>query len=258
MINLHTEPMQKTSMQVHSTKDYSRFKILVGNRKPNDLHVKRLRDSFQKQYLFSPILINEKWQIIDGQHRFLAAKELGLSINYIIVFGYGLNEVQILNTNSANWKKEDYLKAYCDLGVKQYLQMQEFMDNYPDFGIAVCEQLLTNNVGGANNKANLYKGKGRVKNFEEGKLIIPNLEKSYENAEKVMMFKPYFEGFSRSIFVAALIGLFQNENYNHAEMISKLAQQPSSLTICANVTQYKLLIEDIYNYRRRDKVNLRF
>ena len=97
-----------------------------------------------------------------------------------------------------------------------------------------------------------------MKNFEEGRLIIPNLVQSYDNAEKVLMFKPYYDGFNRSVFVAALIGIFQNENYSHAEMISKLANQPTSLTHCTNVTQYKLIIEEIYNFRRRDKVNLRY
>ena len=252
------EPMVKHSNQVHSTSDYTRFRTLVGNRKPNELHVKRLTNSFEKRYLFSPILVNEKWQIIDGQHRYLAAKELGLPINYIVVDGYGLNEVQILNTNSANWKKEDYLKAYCDLGISSYLQMKQFMNDYPDFGIAVSEQLLTNRVGGSNNTGHVDKRRGRLKNFEEGRLIIPNLVQSYDNAEKVLMFKPYYDGFNRSVFVAALIGIFQNENYSHAEMISKLANQPTSLTHCTNVTQYKLIIEEIYNFRRRDKVNLRY
>jgi hypothetical protein len=258
MINKLFEPMAKTSSQVHTTTNYEKFKTLMGNRKTSEVHIKRLTNSFKVSYLFSPILINEKWEIIDGQHRFLAAKELNLPINYIIVEGYGLNEVQILNTNSANWKKEDYLKAYCDLGVTPYLQLREFMNHFPDFGIAVCEQLVTNNVGGSNNKNQMSKSHLKVKNFQEGRLSIPDLNQSYENAEKVMMFKPYYEGYNRSIFVAALIGIFKNENYNHAEMLSKLAQQQSCLTHCTNVTQYKLLIEEIYNFRRREKVNLRY
>jgi len=243
---------------IETTTDYARFKTLLGNRLTLDLHVKRLITSFQKRYLFSPILVNENWYIIDGQHRYLAAKALKLPIYYIIVEGYGLEEVQILNSNTSNWKKEDYLKAYCDEGVETYLQMQKFMKDYPDFGIAVSEQLLTNSVGGVNNRGSVEKGRGRVKNFEEGRLTIENLEQSYENAKKVLMFKPYYEGFNRSVFVAALIGVFKNENYNHAEMISKLSHQPSALTHCTNVTQYKLLIEEIYNHRRREKVNLRY
>ena len=78
-------PMAKYSNQVQTSSDYAKFKTLIGNRKPNELHIKRLISSFKERYLFSPILVNEKMQIIDGQHRFLSAKELNLPINYLVV-----------------------------------------------------------------------------------------------------------------------------------------------------------------------------
>lgn len=268
MTTTQLAPMMKNSNQVqkkdeivlnvYKTTDYSRFKILIGNRKTNDIHVRRLVQSFEKKYLISIIAVNERWQIIDGQHRFLAAREKALPLYYIILKGYGLEEVQILNTNSSNWKKEDYLKAYCDLGYEPYLQMRQFMVDFPDFGIAVSEQLLTNTTGGVNNRGSIMDGKGRQRNFQDGKLEIESLQQAYDNGEKVMMFKPYYDGFNRSIFVSSLIGLFKNENYNHAEMISKVANNPTSLQHCSNVTQYKLLLEEIYNFRRREKVNLRY
>ena len=251
-------PMAKYSNQVQTTTDYSKFKTLIGNRKPNELHIKRLTTSFKERYLFSPILVNEKMQIIDGQHRFLSAKELNLPINYLVVEGYGLEEVQILNTNSANWKKEDYLKAYCDLGIEPYLQMRQFMLDFPEFGVAIAEMILTDNTNGANNSKVIDKVEIRMMGFQNGELKITDLSKAYETAEKVLMFKPYYEGYNRSTFVRTLITLFKNENYVHADMISKLANNPSALTHCANVTQYKFLLEDIFNFRRREKVNLRY
>jgi hypothetical protein len=258
MITQTIEPMVKHSNQVHTTTDYSKFKTLIGNRKPNELHIRRLTNSFKQNYLFSPILVNEKMQIIDGQHRFLSAKELNLPINYLIVPGYGLEEVQILNTNSANWKKEDYLKAYCDLGVEPYLQMRQFMYDFPDFGVANSEIILIGKSSvdvkhKTNNKTTFA-----ILGFQNGELKIPNLYKSYEDAEKVLMFKPYYEGYNRRTFVATLMSLFKNENYIHAEMISKLSNNPSVLTHCTNATQYRILLEDIFNFRRREKVNLRF
>jgi hypothetical protein len=243
---------------VYSTYDYDKFKILFGNRKLNEIHLKRLMNSFQKNYLFSPILVNNNFEIIDGQHRFNAAKELGLPINYMIMPAYGLNEVKVLNTNTSNWNKMDYLMGYCDSGSLPYLQMRQFMKDFPDFGIYVCEQLLTNNTKGINNTGAIEKGRGRLKNFEEGRLIIPDINKSYENAHKVLSFKKYYDGYNRAIFVAALIGIFKHANYNHQEMISKLSLQPSALTHCTNVEYYKVLIENIYNYKRRNKLTLRY
>ena len=252
----------KVVNHVNSTNDYSIFAQIEGNRVVNKLHVERLKTSFQKSYLMSPIIVNQKYEIIDGQHRFNAAKALGLPVNFIVTNGYGLREVQMLNTNMKNWKKEDYLHAYCDLGYEEYLKMKQFMQDFPDFGIAVAEQLLTNTVGGANNRGHAAKidGKttGRLRNFQEGELEIPDLELAYENGEKIMMFKPYYDGFNRTVFVAAMIGMFKHENYNHSQMITKVKNNPTALTHCSNVTQYKILIEEIYNFRSREKVSLRF
>src|SRR5574344_1973849 len=94
--------------QVNQTNDYEMFKTLDGNRNVNKLHVNRLKESFKKAYLLSPIIINLRNQIIDGQHRFEAAKALGLQIYYTICDDYGLKEFQIFNTNIKKKKKEDY------------------------------------------------------------------------------------------------------------------------------------------------------
>jgi hypothetical protein len=52
--------------------------------------------------------------------------------------------------------------------------------------------------------------------------------------------------------------MLKNENFEFAEFITKLKQQPTTLQDCTSITQYKVLIEEIYNYRRREKVNLRY
>ena len=97
--------------QVNSTNDYSKFKTLQGNRNVNSLHIRRLKESFKEKYLLSPIVVNQNYEIIDGQHRFEAAKELNLPVNFIICNDYSLKEVQLLNTNMKNWKKRGLLKC---------------------------------------------------------------------------------------------------------------------------------------------------
>jgi len=252
--------------QVISTNDYSKFKTLEGNRHVNKLHVKRLKESFKEAYLLSPIVVNQDFQIIDGQHRFEAAKEMKLPINFIVCNNYSLKEVQLLNTNMKNWKKEDYLNAYCDLKYPEYLKFRNFMRRFPEFGIASCETILTNSLSGGHKSTSSAELKGSlnesgsyaIRYFQEGDLVIPDYEKSIENAEKIMMIKPYYDGFNRPTFVRSMIGIFKIEYYSHSKLIERLAANPTALQHCANVTQYKLLIEDIYNFRSRDKVCLRF
>ena len=254
----------KTVNQVYETTDYSMFKTLQGNRIVNKLHIRRLRESFKVSYLLSPIIVNSHYEIIDGQHRYEAAKELQKPISFIICPDYGLREVQILNTNMKNWGKLDYLNAYCDLGYPQYLQFRAFMNRFRELPIASCEALLTNRSTINRNKTSLElreinkRGVYSARYFEEGQLEIDDYERACENAEKIMMIKPYYDGFNRALFTYAMIGILKSENYNHSQFMKKLMISGLSLQHCANVTQYKLLIEDIYNYRSHSKVSLRY
>ena len=79
MNNLPKEPMAKYSSQVYTTTDYFLFKPIEGNRHKNLLHLSRLKKSISANYLFTVIIVNEKYEIIDGQHRFQCIKDLKLT-----------------------------------------------------------------------------------------------------------------------------------------------------------------------------------
>ena len=71
-------------MQLKSTKTYSIFNKVIGNRDLNSKNLNRIKDSINQIGLQVPILVNENKSIIDGQHRLQAAKELQIPITYII------------------------------------------------------------------------------------------------------------------------------------------------------------------------------
>jgi len=238
------------NIQVHTTKDYSLFKTLNGNRDVNKVHLTRLKESMKKNHLTTIIMVNEKFEIIDGQHRFLISQELKLPINYIISKNYGLNEVQILNANMKNWQTVDYVNGYCDLGYKDYLIYRNFVKDY-GFQSQVSILLLSGEQPGGNDVSASTK-------FKEGLFKVKDLEKAKRTAEKIMMIEPYYKGYLRRSFILALCGMLKNENFEFTEFLSKLKQQPTTMQDCTGSTQYKVLIEEIYNYRRREKINLRF
>jgi hypothetical protein len=237
-------------IQVHSTKDYSLFKTLNGNRDVNHLHLTRLKESMKKNHLTTIIMVNEKFEIIDGQHRFLICQELKLPINYIISKNYGLKEVQVLNANMKNWQIVDYVNGYCDLGYKDYITYREFVADY-GFQSQVAILLLSGEYPSGNDVSSGTK-------FKEGNFKVKDYNECKRKAEKIMMIEPYYKGYLRRSFILALVGMFKNENFEFTEFIAKLKQQPTTLQDCTNVSQYKSLIEEIYNYRRREKINLRF
>lgn len=67
---------------VYKTYDYDKFTMLDENRQPD--HVKSLIVSFANRIVPNAILCNEKYEIIDGQNRFLALKEIGKPILYYL------------------------------------------------------------------------------------------------------------------------------------------------------------------------------
>jgi hypothetical protein len=245
--------------QVRQSCDYRKFKMLADNRTINQLHVKRLVDSFKNQYLVCPIICNELFEIIDGQHRLRAAQESDLPVNYIMINGYGMKEVQLLNTNQKNWTKIDYLLSYVSYGKKPYVEFHMFMKDFPELSFQACERILTGKGNGQ--RQGTFSGKKfQMRDFEEGKLIIPDLSKSYSLARKIMEFKPYYEGFGKGMFATTMMSLFRSKNYNHKEMLHKLSTGPIKLADCRIVEEYKLLLENIYNYKRlkENKVSFRY
>jgi hypothetical protein len=244
MGNQKTKPMVHN--QIHTTTDYFLFKPLQGNRLKNTLHLSRLKKSMQEQYLFTAILINEEYEIIDGQHRFECIKELGLPLHYIICEGYGLNEVQVLNQNAKNWNTDDFMNGYCDLGKEDYLQYRDFKNKYP-FGHGECQAML---CGYNNGKA--------YQQFIDGAFRIKNLQAAHNVASKICKLKSLYAGYTRRCFVYAMIALLKKPQFDYLHFEAKLKKQPTKLTDCATSKQYISLIEDIYNYRRRDKINLRY
>lgn len=232
--------------QVYKTTDYFLFKSIDGNRNKNLLHINRLKKSMSQNYLFTVIIVNEKYEIIDGQHRFEVIKELKLPLYYIICEGYGLNEVHILNQNSKTWNADDYLTGYCNLGYEDYIKYRDFKNMYK-LGHNETMAILS----GAQVSSHIDK-------FYTGQFKIEDFEKSCSIVDKLLLIEPYYNGIRRRSFVYAFIQLLKNDNFEFTEFIQKLKQQPTAMVDCTTTTQYVSLVEEIYNYRRKVKVNLRY
>lgn len=262
MFNMTTAPMANNSTQVQNNKEVNKvyqtsnlsiFKDIDGNRVPNLQHIKRLADSIRVNGMkCNPILVNERMEVIDGQHRLMAAKEAESFVYYIIVKGYSLSEVHTLNLNQKNWSKKDFMEGYANLKIKDYIMIKIFAEKNDDFGLNDCIALCSNNSVNAGTTKN---GK---KPFENGEWKCKDLEIAQEWANKIRMIKPYYSGYNRSTFVGTMTVLFRNKLFDFNEFMHKVRVQPTALVDCANREQYRTLIEDIYNYKSRNKISLRY
>ena len=234
--------------QVLMTNDYSKFSYISGNRDVNDLHIKRLTQSMKEKYITVPIIVNEKHQIIDGQHRFQSAKQLGKPVYFIKVNGLKLQDVHRLNTNTKNWTADSYLDGYCKLGKKEYIIYRDFKEKF-GFGHNETQALLSNltRMGGNKNEQ-----------FKDGNFVVVDYDLAVRNAEKISMCSKYYDGYKRRSFVYAMLDLFNNEDYSHPEFLNKLSFQSIKLQDCTTVDQYLTLMEEIYNFKRTKATKVRF
>jgi hypothetical protein len=265
---VQTEPMVIYQVQnaenvnnVYKTSDLSIFKQIGGNRIPNLQHVKRLTHSILNYGMkCNPILVNEKMEVIDGQHRLLAAKEANSFVYFIILNGYTLSEVHTLNLNQKNWSKKDFMEGYANMGIDPYIKLREFSIKHDDYTFTDCIAFCQNTVGHGQSMLahKVSKNHKQIEVFEEGTWNCGNINTANDWANKIRMVKPYYDNYNRSTFVTTMISLFKNQNFDFNEFMHKLRLQPTALVDCANREQYKTLIEDIYNYKNRNKVNLRF
>jgi hypothetical protein len=238
-------------MKIQFTTQYGKFGFIGGNRQVNKANLNSLRKSMEEEMLMSPIIVNEKYEIIDGQHRFLVRKEMGKEIPYIIMHGYGLKQVHTLNSVAKIWGNKEYLDGYADLGNVNYIKLKEFKQKHR-LDITSAFSLLKNSTFSGNHE--------KMYEFRNGDFSLTDAQ--FQQAEFIMVvinqIHKLYSGAKRKQFIYAIIRLMKNPNFDPALLINKLTYQRTKLVDCSKVEQYISLIEEIYNYRSRTPVSLRY
>ncbi len=242
------------SSAIYESREYKVFGLLNGNRHLNESHVVALMKSFQNDgYLFTILYVNEKMRIIDGQHRFEAARRLKLPIRFIIVPGWGIEQVSILNVQSKNWTAEDFMNTHVSNGNQDYARFKQFFDTYK-FDITTCQIILL--------------GK-RLKQTKESdpfragamKCSAKDLAKGHEWAKMILDFKDFHpKGYFRRSFIDAMLRLFNVSGYNHKYMLAKFTKKPELALKNADSLrreEYLSMFLEKYNFRSKKKIKLK-
>jgi hypothetical protein len=100
--------------QIQSTRDYSVFKKMDGNRHLDRFHLKKLSSAIERdnQLNVHPIIVNKDFYVIDGQHRLEAAKNLKLEIFYIQ--SETVTDLHVIdgNVNQKSFEVENYVDYF--------------------------------------------------------------------------------------------------------------------------------------------------
>lgn len=262
-INIKLNPMSKKEKfnrandrvvnEHFQTKEYHKFRLTAVNREINPNKVKRLANSMSKiGFINEPIKVNEVGEIIDGQHRWLAAQKVGVPILYYIDRSpMPLFENMVAtNSNGSPWTKQNSIHGLASK-YPDYLRLEKFQAEFPEFTLTEQIMFMNNSFTGINKNK-----------FERGEWKHKDLNIARQWATGLMGIKPYFpKGYNKSLFVRAMIDtLSKHPSFKLDEFIRKVQLRPGSIFLCGDVPSYKVMIESIYNYRRNnaEKINLRF
>ena len=221
------------------TENYDMFKKIGGNRKINKANYAKIVKSMKEEQLIIPIVVNEKYEIIDGQHRFTACKDLGKPVYFYMVRGYGLSQVKRANIASSNWKKENYLDMFVAEGNETYKEFEEIKERY-DLNIsnllkifAIVQEKQSARVG--------YE-------FENGTFTLDGKMEVLRFLTALEDFN-FFKFYKSNNFLIAFTRLYFKSEYDHDKMKTKLITHRNSLEKRSTSDEYLVLLcNRIYSF----------
>ena len=232
----------KVNYKLVEIKPADKIGFITGNRTVNRSIVNKLKESMTRWGILTAITVTKygnRYFLVDGQHRYTAAKELGMVIPAIVVPKESLKVIIDLNTIQKNWSLNNYV---------------DFFASNDDKVLAEPYKTLQNiyNTSGLNYTAlcRIY-SKGGMVSFKKGELELDNMEFAETFISYLVDILPYVSFAKNARFIDAYIRIVKNENYSHRRMLKKLQVNDKRKTFDmsgeSKPNSYGKLMEDIYN-----------
>lgn len=242
---------------IRKTNEHHSFKLMDkgDNRKEISLvEVEKKKESMRQHgYIYScPIIVDESYLIQDGQHRFLAAKDLGIPFSFIVCDQKTTPERAMLRHDAKKWRPIDVIYAY------RKKPAYEFLINYSNiYGLDIS----------------------KVYTIVTGKILVKTDKELYDGsltitAEMIQRFHRIFPklkdlvrargGEFKSQLLAVkvlkvLCVLLELPEYNHKQMLKNLKSAPMDALFTFNKpSDAARALQKIHNGKgsKNSKVNL--
>ena len=240
----------------YGTFHYEFLAFMPENREIDPARSAALAKSFKEDGYFMPILkVNEKLQIIDGQHRFDGARSIMYPVYFQIYPYWGINEVLTLNVRQKQWDMDDYLHSYVVRSFKPYLLFKQFIET---FGVTANLGLeLANNADrSAENILSFKMGTFHFdqKRFSSSSVIAAHIQELGE-------FHPL--GSKKVYFIRAVKFMLRQAGYDQKRMLKQLRELPDEGRILKDartlsIESYLREFQKVYNKNLRNQNRIDF
>lgn len=235
----------------YTTTDYSRFKKLLGNRDVTEQRITAIVDSMKRRgYITSPILVNEHFEIIDGQGRFYAEKQLGLPVEYIVKPGLTVEDCISMNIKMKNWDIRDYIKSYADRGYPDYVRLRALLEEFPNVSASTMGGMARKSLSAGNANDAIRSGR-----FSLDEKDIPEIRRTLKFIEEIRRVASDMTGSNREF----AIGFCFRMDGCDAERLKKvICEHHAEIAIPRKAEDIIARIEEKYNFGRKESKRIYF
>lgn len=221
-----------------NTKNYSKFRFLFSNRELDYAHVKNLEKSILSKGLINPIIVDNNFNIIDGQHRFIALEKNKLPIHYLINKEATDSSILDVNNVKKGWTALNYINYHLDKGNINYFHLNERIESLgSELAVASILEIYTKT------HSNKYLREGKY-DFDKdlGDMLLKYIRIIGEKFDRAFEYR-----FVKSLKMIVL----RNSNFDINRLINKVEHK--RLYCYNNYAETAESIVDVYNYKLKSK-----
>lgn len=242
--------------QIKTSSNYDQFTYNEEQRPIKPAHVKALMHSMAR-FGFIPskpiqcYAKGSKFVIVDGHHRFIAAKNNQIPLVFIVEeSGISQESMAVENSVVARWRLIDFVNIYARRGMADYIELK----TYSDLGIQVM--MAANLMAGNGAVSNVQSS--HIKNLQEGKFKIETRKRILPIVEIINDFKAKNTAFGTANFIMAIELCMRVDEFDIDRLRKKIALNIQAIGKTATVNQMLDSIEECYNHHASSKIPLAF
>lgn len=211
-------------------------------------------ESMGRELLPIPVLVNQNYQVIDGQHRVAAATELNLPVFYMVVPNMNLDDVHTLNSIGKKYSFDDYLEGYAAAGLAHYKNALSFRRKYK-FTAHVYMYIWVGSKDFGNGAS--------VNAFKNGKLVINDLKKCHQIAEDLTFMITEFKNelpLHKRPACIAMAEMMENPKFDLLKLVKNLnSNAVRKLRYNSSVADdWRSGLQKVYNFNMTKKNRITF
>jgi hypothetical protein len=248
-------------MKIQTTTNYGQFNFLLANRSINESKVKNLAHEIAVNGLKVPIIVNERLEVIDGQHRLQACKQVKEPLKYFVSRGATVADAAAANQAGSNWNKRDWIDYHAARGNQDYLKLQTWIAHCKSMGVISLDAAILFAQNNATTKT-LYKKDGQIIDKKvAGSVLLGNQLKvgtwqfgdektAFQLLEMYCELSETAAWTNKKLFITTMIRVSRISDFNLKWLLKQIKKYPQKWYNCVNGDAYIAMIEDIYNYNR--------